>query len=152
MGGVRRENIATREAYKHSTRYWKYWQRTCFCLLFVLKTNLSCSAIVMDRFYKQIPFWAICSIIFFLWTPFFPCCFSERYRDKRKTDVLLNGDFLLLNIPSAAERALVSKYNSKPMPSSSFHGLFFLPQLRGINTIAFTSGRNVFYFLAVDGC
>lgn len=73
---------------KYSTRCWEDWQRTCFCLLFVLETYLSCSAIVMDRFYKQVPFWAICSVIFFLWTPFFPCYFSELFRDNMRTDVL----------------------------------------------------------------
>ena len=71
-----------------------------------------------------------------------------------KTDVLLNGDFLLLNIPSTDERALLSQYNSKLMPSS-FHGFFFFGlSSASISIIAFYSGRNVFFFfnfMAVDG-
>lgn len=99
MGGVRKENVA-----KH-IKYWTPWQRMCFCLLLFQRHIYPVSAIVMDRFYKQISFWAICCIIFFLWTPFFPCYFSERCRDKMRTDVLLYKDFVLLNITSADKSA-----------------------------------------------
>lgn len=118
------ENTQRAKLIKYSTRCWTDdWQRTCFCLLSVLETYLSCSAIVIVRFYKQIPFWAICSIIFFLWTAFFPCCFSERFRDKTKTDVFHFDDLTATHL--CCSRALTTlKQCHRPFVDS------FLPQLR----------------------
>lgn len=98
------ENTQRAKLIKYSTRCWTDdWQRTCFCLLSVLETYLSCSAIVIVRFYKQIPFWAICSIIFFLWTASFRVV-SVNGSEIRQKQMFSTSMTWLPHISAAAER------------------------------------------------